>query len=61
MTALLVSSSLGSKSITIWGKFQNIIFPNFDICTVENLFFRQNYKLSLNYEQKQAELKKAES
>jgi GT2 family glycosyltransferase len=58
VTDLLVSPSLGNKSLTTSGKIQNIIFPNLDICTVENLFLRQNSKVILNYEQNYAELKK---
>jgi GT2 family glycosyltransferase len=58
MTDLLLSPILESKDTTTVVKLQNILLPNLDICTVEELFFRSNSKCLLNYEQNNVELKK---
>lgn len=58
MANFLVSPTLENKDRTTVVKLQNIIFPNLDICTVEELFLRSNSKCILNYEQNNAELKK---
>ena len=58
MTDFLVSPILEKKDIKTTVKIQNIILPNLDICTVEELYLRLNSKVLLNYEQNYAELQK---
>ncbi len=59
MTDVLVTPTLEKKNFQTAVKLQNIILPNLDICTVEELFFRLNSNCSLNYEQNRVELKKS--
>ncbi|HEY9637156.1 MAG TPA: glycosyltransferase [Coleofasciculaceae cyanobacterium] len=58
MTDFLVSPILENQDIKTTVKIQNIILPNIDICTVEELFLRLNSKVLLDYEQNYAELRK---
>ncbi len=58
MTDFLVSPILEKKDIKTTVKIQNIILPNLDICTVEELYLRLDSKVLLNYEQNYAELQK---
>jgi GT2 family glycosyltransferase len=57
MTNVLVIPTLDNKNTQTAIKLQNIIIPNTDICTVEELFLRLNSKCLLNYEQNRVELK----
>lgn len=58
MTDVLVTPTLENKNTQTPVKLQNIILPNLDICTVEELFLRLNSKCLLNYEQNSVELEK---
>lgn len=57
MTHILVSPTLEQKNTQATVKLQNIILPNIDVCTEEELFLRSNSKCLLNYEQNMIELK----
>ncbi|YAF95794.1 MAG: glycosyltransferase family 2 protein [Nodularia sp. CChRGM 3473] len=59
MSEVLVNSVFNSNNTQTSIKLQNIILPNLDICTVEELFLRLNSKSVLNYEGNTVELKKA--
>ena len=59
MTDVLVTPKLEKKNTQTAVKLQNIILPNLDICTVEELFLRVNSKCFINYEQNRVELKKS--
>ena len=58
MTDFLVSPILEKQDIKTVVKIQNIILPNIDICTVEELFLRLNSKVLLDYEHNYAEFEK---
>ncbi|MCU0533471.1 MAG: glycosyltransferase [Hydrococcus sp. Prado102] len=58
MTNVIETPILTQKNTQSITKLQNIILPNIDICTVEELFLRLNSKCLLNYEQNRVELKK---
>lgn len=57
MTNVLVTPTVEKKETEIV-KLQNIILPNLDICTVEQLFLRLNSKCLLNYAQNTIKLEK---
>ena len=58
MTDFSVAPLIENTDTKIEVKLQNIILPNLDICTVEELFFRLNSKVFFNYEQNKAKLQK---
>lgn len=58
MTDLLVSQTFENKDQTIAIEIQNIILPNIDICTEENLFFRLDSKCYFNYEENKLKIEK---
>ncbi|MBW4563375.1 MAG: glycosyltransferase [Mojavia pulchra JT2-VF2] len=57
MTDVILTPKLEQETTLTDVKLQNIILPNTDICTVEELFLRLNNKCLLNYEQNLVELK----
>lgn len=57
MTEVIINLKQEPKNTLTAVKLQNIILPNTDICTTEELFLRKNPKCLLNYEQNRVELK----
>ncbi|OUL17491.1 glycosyltransferase [Nostoc sp. 106C] len=57
MTEVIINPKVESKNALTAVKLQNIVLPNTDICTTEELFLRRNFKCLLNYEQNRIELK----
>ncbi|WYL96433.1 MAG: glycosyltransferase [Gloeotrichia echinulata IR180] len=57
MSDILLNPKLENLNTPTTIKLQNIIFPNLDICSVEELFFRLNSKAVMNYQQTLVELK----
>ncbi|BAY06970.1 glycosyltransferase family 2 protein [Calothrix sp. NIES-2098] len=57
MTEVIANPKTNLQNTLTAVKLQNIILPNTDICTTEELFLRLNSKCLLNYEQNRVELK----
>lgn len=57
MSDVLINPKLSSQFTQTTVKLQNIILPNLDICTTEELFLRLNSQCLLNYENSTVELK----
>ena len=60
MSQALLNSRPTHQNVQTTVKLQNIILPNLDICTVEELYFRLDSKFSMNYEQNIIEINKSE-
>ncbi len=57
MTQIIAIPTLEQRNTQTTVKLQNIVLPDIDICTEEELFLRSNSKCLLNYEQDTIELK----
>lgn len=57
MSDVLLNPRLEALNIPTTIKLQNIILPDLDICSVEELFFRLNSKAVMNYQQALVEVK----
>jgi GT2 family glycosyltransferase len=58
MSDVLINPNIDSQATKTYTKLQNIILPNLDICSEEELFLRVNSKCMLNYQQNIVELRK---